>query len=249
LNLFCYTGSATVYAAAGGARSTTSVDLSNTYLDWAHENLLLNGFGGPSHELYRADCLEWLEEQEGRALRLSYRAPDVAPGGARIEKTIRLLEGNRFAVDYDVVLETEAATSPRGAVNPFAAPLPAGVEQAFVAVNSVATHFGGAQSTLFCWPVTGVAPLAVAPTEGSAGTPAHCETFALGRAQFSLPPSASRLEVRTPGKPTLVMEWKNAVMTVDMKIYSALLRLEFPKLRPGGASVRPHVEFTLVPTE
>ncbi len=44
LNLFCYTGSATVYAAAGGARSSASVDLSNTYLDWAHENLLLNGF-------------------------------------------------------------------------------------------------------------------------------------------------------------------------------------------------------------
>ena len=64
LNLFCYTGSATVYAAAGGARSTTGVDLSNTYLDWAHENLLLNGFGGAQHELYRADCLAWLEEQE-----------------------------------------------------------------------------------------------------------------------------------------------------------------------------------------
>jgi 23S rRNA (guanine2445-N2)-methyltransferase / 23S rRNA (guanine2069-N7)-methyltransferase len=69
LNLFCYTGSATVYAAAGGARSTTSVDLSNTYLDWAHENLLLNGFGGPSHELTRADCLEWLEEQEPKGPR------------------------------------------------------------------------------------------------------------------------------------------------------------------------------------
>ncbi len=64
LNLFCYTGSATVYAAAGGARSTTGVDLSNTYLDWAHENLLLNGFRGNNHELYRADCLVWLEEQE-----------------------------------------------------------------------------------------------------------------------------------------------------------------------------------------
>ncbi|MEA3107393.1 MAG: rRNA (guanine2069-N7)-methyltransferase / rRNA (guanine2445-N2)-methyltransferase [Gammaproteobacteria bacterium] len=63
LNLFCYTGSATVYAAAGGARSTTSVDLSNTYLDWAHENLLLNGFGGAEHEMFRADCLEWLESQ------------------------------------------------------------------------------------------------------------------------------------------------------------------------------------------
>ena len=46
LNLFCYTGSATVYAAAGGARSSVSVDLSNTYLDWAHDNLVLNGFGG-----------------------------------------------------------------------------------------------------------------------------------------------------------------------------------------------------------
>ena len=45
-NLFCYTGSATVYAAAGGARSSVSVDLSNTYLDWAHENLALNGFAG-----------------------------------------------------------------------------------------------------------------------------------------------------------------------------------------------------------
>jgi 23S rRNA (guanine2445-N2)-methyltransferase / 23S rRNA (guanine2069-N7)-methyltransferase len=63
LNLFCYTGSATVYAADGGARSTTGVDLSNTYLDWAHENLLLNGFGDPRHQLYRADCLQWLEEQ------------------------------------------------------------------------------------------------------------------------------------------------------------------------------------------
>jgi 23S rRNA (guanine2445-N2)-methyltransferase / 23S rRNA (guanine2069-N7)-methyltransferase len=64
LNLFCYTGSATVYAAAGGARSSVSVDLSNTYLDWAHENLLLNGYRSNAHELYRADCLEWLMDQE-----------------------------------------------------------------------------------------------------------------------------------------------------------------------------------------
>ncbi|HEX3914192.1 MAG TPA: bifunctional 23S rRNA (guanine(2069)-N(7))-methyltransferase RlmK/23S rRNA (guanine(2445)-N(2))-methyltransferase RlmL [Steroidobacteraceae bacterium] len=69
LNLFCYTGSASVYAAAGGARSTTGVDLSNTYLDWAHENLLLNGFRGSEHELYRADCLAWLEEQAARGPR------------------------------------------------------------------------------------------------------------------------------------------------------------------------------------
>ena len=69
LNLFCYTGSATVYAAAGGARSSASVDLSNTYLDWAHENLLLNGFGDTKHELYRADCLQWLEDEAARGPR------------------------------------------------------------------------------------------------------------------------------------------------------------------------------------
>jgi 23S rRNA (guanine2445-N2)-methyltransferase / 23S rRNA (guanine2069-N7)-methyltransferase len=61
LNLFCYTGSATVYAAAGGARSSLSMDLSNTYLDWAHDNLVLNGLAGPRHELRRADCVKWLE--------------------------------------------------------------------------------------------------------------------------------------------------------------------------------------------
>jgi 23S rRNA G2069 N7-methylase RlmK/C1962 C5-methylase RlmI len=62
LNLFCYTGSFTVYAAAGGARSTVSVDLSSTYLDWAADNLALNELGGPPHALVRADALAWLAE-------------------------------------------------------------------------------------------------------------------------------------------------------------------------------------------
>jgi 23S rRNA (guanine2445-N2)-methyltransferase / 23S rRNA (guanine2069-N7)-methyltransferase len=61
LNLFAYTGTATVYAAAGGAVSTTTVDLSSTYLEWARRNLALNGFTGPEHGFVRADCLEWLE--------------------------------------------------------------------------------------------------------------------------------------------------------------------------------------------
>lgn len=60
LNLFAYTGSASVYAAAGGAASTTTVDLSNTYIDWARRNLELNGFSGENHRLIQADCLEWL---------------------------------------------------------------------------------------------------------------------------------------------------------------------------------------------
>ncbi|RPH72442.1 MAG: SAM-dependent methyltransferase [Myxococcaceae bacterium] len=62
LNLFAYTGSFTVAAATGGARSTTSVDLSATYLDWAGRNLALNGAAGAEHALVRADCLRWMDE-------------------------------------------------------------------------------------------------------------------------------------------------------------------------------------------
>ncbi len=61
LNLYSYTGAVTIQAAVGGATSTTSVDLSATYLRWCRMNLALNGFGGPAHEIVQADCFEWLE--------------------------------------------------------------------------------------------------------------------------------------------------------------------------------------------
>ena len=66
LNLFAYTATASVYAAAGGARDTTSVDLSGTYLDWASRNLALNGFTGTKHRLMQADALEFLRHERER---------------------------------------------------------------------------------------------------------------------------------------------------------------------------------------
>jgi 23S rRNA (guanine2445-N2)-methyltransferase / 23S rRNA (guanine2069-N7)-methyltransferase len=87
LNLFCYTGSATVYAAAGGARSSVSVDLSNTYLDWARDNLVLNGFGAREHALHRADCLEWVasQETEGARFDLIFVDPPTFSNSKRME--------------------------------------------------------------------------------------------------------------------------------------------------------------------
>ncbi|MCQ4313381.1 bifunctional 23S rRNA (guanine(2069)-N(7))-methyltransferase RlmK/23S rRNA (guanine(2445)-N(2))-methyltransferase RlmL [Pseudomonas stutzeri] len=64
LNLYCYTATATVHAAKGGARSTTSVDLSKTYLDWARRNLALNGLSD-RQGLEQADVMAWLEEDRG----------------------------------------------------------------------------------------------------------------------------------------------------------------------------------------
>lgn len=60
LNLYCYTGSFTVYAVAGGARESTSVDLSRTYLDWARRNLEANGLASTDHRLLREDCVKFL---------------------------------------------------------------------------------------------------------------------------------------------------------------------------------------------
>jgi 23S rRNA (guanine2069-N7)-methyltransferase / 23S rRNA (guanine2445-N2)-methyltransferase len=64
LNLFAYTGSASVYAAKGGAVSTTTVDMSRTYLDWAQRNMALNGFRGSEHRYIQTDCLAWLDMPE-----------------------------------------------------------------------------------------------------------------------------------------------------------------------------------------
>jgi 23S rRNA (cytosine1962-C5)-methyltransferase len=61
LNLFAYTGSFTVHAAAGGARSSLTLDLSNTYTDWARRNLALNELDRTEHQVAATDVLRWLE--------------------------------------------------------------------------------------------------------------------------------------------------------------------------------------------
>ena len=64
LNLFCYTGSFSVYAAQGNASYVESVDLSNTYLAWAKDNMKLNGFTDKKRfEFTRADCMRFLQEK------------------------------------------------------------------------------------------------------------------------------------------------------------------------------------------
>jgi 23S rRNA (guanine2445-N2)-methyltransferase / 23S rRNA (guanine2069-N7)-methyltransferase len=107
LNLFAYTAAATVYAAKGGARSTTSVDLSNTYLDWAKRNMALNGFTSAAHQFLRADCVQWLDEAAAKhryglifldpptfstSKRMSGTLDVQRDHGILIQKTAKLLE-------------------------------------------------------------------------------------------------------------------------------------------------------------
>lgn len=62
LNLFAYTGSVSVQAALHGASSITTVDMSNTYLNWAQDNFDLNKLNGHKYEFIQADCLDWLKK-------------------------------------------------------------------------------------------------------------------------------------------------------------------------------------------
>jgi len=86
LNLFAYTGSATVHAACGGAKSTTTVDMSNTYLEWAKDNMKLNGQVGRQHRFEQADCLQWLEKATGQ-FDLIFIDPPTFSNSKRMEQS------------------------------------------------------------------------------------------------------------------------------------------------------------------
>jgi len=87
LNLFCYTGAFTVHAALGGARQSTSVDLSPTYIEWARDNLTLNGLDPRLHRLVRADVTRWLDDPFVQAERydLVILDPPTFSNSARME--------------------------------------------------------------------------------------------------------------------------------------------------------------------
>jgi 23S rRNA (guanine2445-N2)-methyltransferase / 23S rRNA (guanine2069-N7)-methyltransferase len=87
LNLFCYTATASVHAALGGATFTDSVDLSTTYLDWAKKNMALNGFSETENRMIRADVMEWLTTCENQ-YDLILLDPPTFSNSKKMEKTL-----------------------------------------------------------------------------------------------------------------------------------------------------------------
>jgi 23S rRNA (guanine2445-N2)-methyltransferase / 23S rRNA (guanine2069-N7)-methyltransferase len=106
LNLFAYTGSATVYAAAGKARSTTTVDMSATYLDWAQRNLSVNGFSGDHHEYIQGDCIAWLEHavEERYAFDLIFLDPPTFSNSKRMEDILDVQRDHALLIDRCMAL-------------------------------------------------------------------------------------------------------------------------------------------------
>ncbi len=101
LNLFAYTCTASVYAAAGKAASTVSVDLSNTYLDWAQRNFELNGFTSHGNSLVQADCREWLAVAAEAAQRydLIFLDPPTFSNSKRMEGVLDIRRDHPGLID------------------------------------------------------------------------------------------------------------------------------------------------------
>ncbi|MGH9815208.1 MAG: beta-galactosidase, partial [Candidatus Acidiferrales bacterium] len=200
----------------------------------------------------RAYTAEWVKEEDSAALRMSVQAPDVYPAGARVEKTVRLrpvkadvaadppqatererdakdepqaeaaAEFGALEVNYRVSL---AAAAAGGEVKP----------QSFVAVQSIPVLLRGERTTRFCW------TLPAAPSTEGAHTTAvqrepneRCERFAPGASMAAQ--GVTRMRIHTPGSNGMLLEWSAGTMSIEMKNYSALLKITFPPLTPGGAA-------------
>lgn len=106
LNLFAYTGSATVYAAAGGARASTTVDMSATYLDWAQRNLAVNDIARRDHEYIQADCIAWLEDAVARkrAYDLIFLDPPTFSNSKRMDDILDVQRDHAGLIDQCMAL-------------------------------------------------------------------------------------------------------------------------------------------------
>jgi 23S rRNA (guanine2069-N7)-methyltransferase / 23S rRNA (guanine2445-N2)-methyltransferase len=113
LNLFAYTGAATIYAAAGGAAATTSIDMSRTYLEWAQRNLARNigaaragAAARGHHEFVQADCLEWLREDARANERydLVFLDPPTFSNSKRMEGVLDIERDHAALIDACVRL-------------------------------------------------------------------------------------------------------------------------------------------------
>lgn len=85
LNLFCYTGSFSVYAAKAGATKVTSVDMSKTYLDWAKQNFEANNLPTTNHSFVHANVLEFLQEQKPNSYDIIVLDPPTFSNSKRMD--------------------------------------------------------------------------------------------------------------------------------------------------------------------
>lgn len=114
LNLFAYTGSASIHAAIGGASSTTTVDMSKTYLDWAQRSMALNP-NESSNRFIRADCMHWLAQEANKTeleqqYDLIFLDPPTFSNSKRMENELSIQEDHVTLINHAVKLLSSTGT-------------------------------------------------------------------------------------------------------------------------------------------
>jgi len=104
LNLFAYTGTVSVHAAIGGASSTTTVDMSKTYLDWAQRNMALNK-NQSNNRFIRADCMEWLKNEankpeDEKSYDLIFLDPPTFSNSKRMDNNLSIQEDHVELINH-----------------------------------------------------------------------------------------------------------------------------------------------------
>ena len=100
LNLFCYTATASVHAAMGGAKETTSVDMSATYLDWAKRNFELNQLPTSNASFIQADCIQWLDRPRSEQYDLIFMDPPTFSNSKRMSDVLDVQRDHVMLINH-----------------------------------------------------------------------------------------------------------------------------------------------------
>jgi len=112
LNLYCYTGTASVHAGLGGASKSVSVDLSPKYIEWAQKNFELNQIDPANHRLIRADCTEWVRAQKTEPTRydLIFLDPPTFSNSTAMQSDWDVQKNHESMIDDCMTILTESGT-------------------------------------------------------------------------------------------------------------------------------------------
>jgi hypothetical protein len=175
---------------------------------------------------------EWSANNNETAIRLKAQWPEGAPVSGEIIKTVRL--SGKDGID---VIEAEYQIHSGHTSSEVNSKVQPATERAsIVTAYSVPAIADPREGTQFCWSprVSQNGSDAQAGASASSGT-AKCEAFVLGGRLIEIPADTARLEIRTPGRPTLAMEWTAGSVTIEQKKYSARILLDFPMHREDAA--------------
>lgn len=187
-----------------------------------------SGPGLLAHQPFEAQW-EDSEDSTGLLLRREVRHPLAGP--VTVEKRVQLTGESSFRVKYHLAAASRNAAVAGGL--------------ALTTTASLPVLLRGERTTQFCWPAREPAPQA--DSQESAEATSHCEVFQPHGQPLRLPEGVRRLEVRTPGRLGLAVEWTAGAMVIEMTRTLALLKLTFPAFAPQDSPASYQVRYHVLP--